>query len=315
METGGPHDEEGRAAGDPPESAAAPPDNVVLFPRDWFGPTEELVPFGSRAAGTGVVDPERPGGLQPTSHVADPPAPLRAEDFWSEGSAAIHHVLQAPAADEVVVEPGEEENPFAAGFTAGALALLAAFRAAALTSPIRRVPLPARARFLVSATLLAVAGAGIVLPRSGSGTHMSMQSPPGAHAVVLDASASGLTSTLAGPKASSFRLASRRAERSQTHANAVRSHVSARRRASPTTGMPSMTSASYSEPVQGIPVSTESESTAGGAGSGGGGSGASPSTSTPTAVASSAGSSSQGGNPAPTGPKGPGAPFGPGRLG
>ncbi len=49
--------------------------NVVQFPRDWFGPREELVPLG------------------------EPPAPVRADDFWGEGSASIHDAMQAPEGD------------------------------------------------------------------------------------------------------------------------------------------------------------------------------------------------------------------------
>ena len=45
------------------------------------------MPFGPRASQAGVVD------IQPA-------APVRPDDFWGEGSAAIHDVLQAPDASE-----------------------------------------------------------------------------------------------------------------------------------------------------------------------------------------------------------------------
>jgi hypothetical protein len=78
VETEGPQGERGREDRD----AAS---NVVHLQRDWFGPTEELVPFGPRASQTAVVDLETP-------------APVRPDDFWGEGSAAIHDVLQGPEA-------------------------------------------------------------------------------------------------------------------------------------------------------------------------------------------------------------------------
>ncbi|HWK17382.1 MAG TPA: hypothetical protein VNR66_08020, partial [Solirubrobacteraceae bacterium] len=55
--------------------------NVVRFPRDWFGPPDELVPIGRNAR---PPDP-------PTS----PPARTRtAADFWGEESATVHDALQ-----------------------------------------------------------------------------------------------------------------------------------------------------------------------------------------------------------------------------
>jgi hypothetical protein len=64
--------------------------NVVRFPKNWFGPTEDLVPFGPRAfterAFTQDDDPV--------------PAPASADDFWSEASAAIHAALEAPPPED-----------------------------------------------------------------------------------------------------------------------------------------------------------------------------------------------------------------------
>lgn len=54
---------------------------MVRLPVDWLGPREELVPFGpsaeKRARDSGASNP-----------------PLRAEDFWGESSADIHHALE-----------------------------------------------------------------------------------------------------------------------------------------------------------------------------------------------------------------------------
>ena len=61
--------------------------NVVPFPRDWFGPREELVPFGM--------------GVSSDGEAAEPDVTApSASDFWGEGSAAIHTAVQGPGVDE-----------------------------------------------------------------------------------------------------------------------------------------------------------------------------------------------------------------------
>jgi hypothetical protein len=54
--------------------------NVVPFPRDWLGPREELIPFGSSADDVVAI-----GG-----------SPAEAEAFWGEESVAVHAVLAGP---------------------------------------------------------------------------------------------------------------------------------------------------------------------------------------------------------------------------
>jgi hypothetical protein len=67
-------------------------DNVVHLPaRDWLGPREELVPVG------------------PSRQSDSPP---RADDFWSEDSAALQDALQPPAAREAHIE---QDPPTAGG--------------------------------------------------------------------------------------------------------------------------------------------------------------------------------------------------------
>jgi hypothetical protein len=61
--------------------------NVVRIPRDWFGPREGLVPFGTQ-----VADGE--------SRAREPLSPTRVEavdpnSFWDEGSGAIQDVVEA----------------------------------------------------------------------------------------------------------------------------------------------------------------------------------------------------------------------------
>ncbi len=82
MESDGPRTEEVNAE-------SSPRGNVVPFPRDWIAPQEELVPFGS----------------DPTSQTADGDTralerPAAADDFWSEGTWALQHPLEAPTRDQ-----------------------------------------------------------------------------------------------------------------------------------------------------------------------------------------------------------------------
>ena len=75
METEGPTTEHG---GEQPGTN----NNVVPFPRDWLGPREELIPFGS-SAGYGA------------EHSAAAPG---AEAFWGGDSGPLHAVLPEPVA-------------------------------------------------------------------------------------------------------------------------------------------------------------------------------------------------------------------------
>lgn len=65
------------------------PTNVLRFPKNWFGPTEDLVPFGPRAEG-GAAASEAPV-VELT-----PPSSATADDFWGEASAAVHAAVEAP---------------------------------------------------------------------------------------------------------------------------------------------------------------------------------------------------------------------------
>jgi hypothetical protein len=74
-------------------------DNVVRFPKNWVGPTDELVPIGPRArareASEASSQPDAPGPL-PADDAEQIPA---AGDFWGEGAAALHHAIRAPSLD------------------------------------------------------------------------------------------------------------------------------------------------------------------------------------------------------------------------
>lgn len=67
--------------------------NVVRIPRDWFGPKDELVPFGPLAhPGADGLGGEGRDALE-----AD--APLDAETFWGEGAESLHDVLDEHPAE------------------------------------------------------------------------------------------------------------------------------------------------------------------------------------------------------------------------
>ena len=85
-------------------------DNVVLFPRDWLGPRDELIPIGR--------PPERSANGQAGD---GEPAPT-ADDFWSEGSAAVQSALRAPADFEAIeARAGGRSGRRARALTIGAL--------------------------------------------------------------------------------------------------------------------------------------------------------------------------------------------------
>ena len=111
METEGPHSDTGTTKG-------SPDSNVVRFPRDWLGPREELVPFGSTepsrgAESSGTSEPsgggEQSRGGEQSGVSAGAATPPTAADFWSEEAVVLHDALQAPLAP--VAEPSRVGVP------------------------------------------------------------------------------------------------------------------------------------------------------------------------------------------------------------
>jgi hypothetical protein len=95
VETDGPDNASGR---DEPDGGAT----ILRFPKDWFGPTEELVPFGPR------VDGECVGGDWADTKAApldESPTPASAAAFWSADSEKIHDAVQGPVSAEAVGRP------------------------------------------------------------------------------------------------------------------------------------------------------------------------------------------------------------------
>ena len=97
--------------------------DVLHFPRDWFGPPEELVPFGPRAHAADELELRRRGpvGLRPaevlggaledppqTGNLDEAPAP---DDFWGEHSAQIQGAVEGPRRMAVDVGPGPISAP------------------------------------------------------------------------------------------------------------------------------------------------------------------------------------------------------------
>jgi hypothetical protein len=244
------------------------------------------VPFGPRAAHAALVN---------ESHCA----PISADDFWGEGSAAIHDVLQAPSPDRGARSPGDELPARKSRRSSLALGTIRAH-----LSILGRVRLRTRTRLSVAATVLTTACAAVLLPQLESGPTVSAGLSPRADSMVLDESASGLTSALAHAKASALNLAHRQTGTARTPSQGAHVRRSSRRGALPRSAG-STSKASYSRPPQGVPVSTQSDVASGGSASSAGGS------SQPAAVASSATSPAS----RAAGPTGPGAAFGPGHLG
>lgn len=60
--------------------------NVVRIPRDWFGPKEDLVPFGPRP----WADETERGAPPAPPH---DPKPVDPDTFWGEDSDSVHGVL------------------------------------------------------------------------------------------------------------------------------------------------------------------------------------------------------------------------------
>ncbi len=281
--------------------------NVVHFPRDWFGPREELVPFGPGA------EDELPNGREtaaPVEIVAPPPA--RAEDFWGETSASIHDAMQAPVApapvpagEEVAAgEPGAARGPGATAKQVAARNPVAWLRERPARRAARRYwpagVLVARRRAVlwvgigaVALGFVVVALASLQPPRVRATDGGVALLSPAAIGAVPPAIASRGTPSRTGRTRGTHR---RVAGRSHTHPSRARASA-ARASAGSTTSTqaatvtpePSTSSGPSSVPAQGTGSTSSTEA--------------------------SSGTSGGGASSAPAGPVGAGAPFGPGHLG
>jgi hypothetical protein len=159
----------------------------VRFPGDWFGPPEELVPFGSTAdaaAAPSALTPSDPG-LATDGRLGS------GEDFWSERAAAWH----AP----VPTVRGEET-------TAGkvpATPLAGPASSTPLGGPASSTPLagsvasaPRRSRRRAAVAALAIATAALATVVTGFG---GSPGPPSATVRVSLTVAGPIKAALAGP--------------------------------------------------------------------------------------------------------------------
>ncbi len=93
------------AGGQQNETGTAGADNVIRFPRNWFGSVDELVPIGTPAAEHPAPEP-------------DSAAVVCADDFWGEGAGALHQAVQptaeVPAPGPVPVLATTRPEPFSA---------------------------------------------------------------------------------------------------------------------------------------------------------------------------------------------------------
>jgi hypothetical protein len=264
--------------------------NVVHFPRDWFGPREELVPFGpgsEEQAGDG-------GGEVAPVEILSPP-PVRAEDFWGEDSASIHNAMQAPAGTE---RAGVSE-------TVGVSGTLVA-GGAAHTATGGRVPLRVRARRPLALRLgrrraLALSGVGaaavaLTVVTLGSLRSQVVRTPEVSGAIdgLSPAAISAVPPALAArPAGSRARPMHRRTARAHSRVSRARTRGTGASSSSTSSAQVASTAPAATQPSSAAPPSNESAP--------------------PTQATSDSGAGSASSPPA--GPVGAGAPFGPGRLG
>ena len=305
--------ESGRGKGDDHEVS-----NVVHFPRDWIGPTEDLIPFGPAA------NRQAPAAASTT---ATPELPS-ASDFWGEHAAEIHSVLEDPGgATQTGDVAGASKRREALAGPVGEPETTSALRQPrSEPQPTRRPVARPRIAAVAGPSAIAAAAAGVIalaigfLP--GGGAH-----GPGASD---EPSIGFLASTGRRLGASDGILSAVRHER-EFVASVARPHVprrpagNKRRRSAHVAAAPASTSvavglttpstAAGSAAAASPSVTTSSGSGAGGtAASSSQGSGAAT-TSSGTTNSGSTGSGASSSSGSSSGPAGPGAPFGPGHLG
>jgi uncharacterized membrane protein YgcG len=322
METEGPQTDQGRGKG-PPGS------NVVrLRPRDWLGPREELVPFGSGATGEGeqrdgeLREGDEEQGLSAELGAESLESPPSASDFWGEHSEVMHGVLQRPTP---IIEPASDDSHRERKRSPRAQAGIA-WRAArelggvlvgrvvgtgralgsarAVRSPrTRAIALIAVGLVGTAAVTVAVRTLDLTAPRhtpsaisaaaahgSGAANHL----PLGFHQ---------LLTTIAERRSIHTQATVRRPQSTRRHLHARHAgKPTARRPAAPVQPATSYVAHTPSAATHRTPVSTDITPV-------------SNSSSTSSASSSGAGSSSGSGGGTSSGPVGPGAPFGPGHLG
>ncbi len=87
--------------GTPEDSGHHEADNVIRFPRDWFGSKDDLIPIGPAADRL----EEAAAAAEREAAERDDPYALSADDFWGEGSGALHQPVDIPREAEAAGSP------------------------------------------------------------------------------------------------------------------------------------------------------------------------------------------------------------------
>jgi hypothetical protein len=300
-----------------------PTANVVHFPGDWFGPRDELVPFGPRVSEAGSRVEDEPGVAEPT--------PVRAEDFWGEQSWSMHDAMAGPGAVEPVAEaeaPVRRRVGVWRGWLSGVhlprvrvrVPRVRVTRVRVPSVRVTRVRVPrVRAAKLGRRPAMVVAGSAfaclVVASVVGSVWSGAVPAPRGGHdAAVLSPAviAPGV------PPITTARIrrrpASRRSALLRRGSTSHASHAHARvNKKSGARGTPEATVASVSPSrSSATPRSGSSDQSSSASSSGTGATSGSGATNSSGGRGGTGGS---GGTSRSSGPVGPGAPFGPGHLG
>jgi hypothetical protein len=292
------------------EEEADPAANVVRFPGDWFGPRDELVPFGPTAPGADADESPVPG-------------PVRAQDFWGEESASIHDAMAGPGVAE---DAGPVAGPVAPRNRTRARRALAArvrVRWPQLHLPRLQVHLPRadvpRRPLLIAAgvacgCLLVASVIGSLWSGRVSLAHGGRDAATLSPAVIAPAVPPITSARSRGRAAPRRRPATdgRASRTGHTRARASRARTSA---SAGTRGTSQAVVASTSSSSS-VASSTPSDQSSGTAGASSATSGAgSAGSASVSSDSSSGGGGGSGGGGQSSGPVGPGAPFGPGHLG
>lgn len=272
----------------PGETESEAGGKVVPFPGDWLGPRDELVPFGPRArmerdrvSEDGDEAGEDPGRRGPGEEHSSTRPGVAADDFWG-GLADAGDLIQFPAEPAVATAAGSTTRR---------------------RLPVRVVAVGAAVLCvaLIGARLWAGAGGGTV----GVGAGLSPAAILPLAGPVVDQQQMHQVG-VRGPASTRPRA---RGARAATHPAHRASRVVVVRRASRTSGHSQAVVYSPTAPTQ--PTAPLSSGSGGGSGGGGGGGGGGSG----RGGSGGGGGRSHGSAARSAGPRGPGAAFGPGKVG
>jgi hypothetical protein len=138
-------------------------DNVIRFPRDWFGSKDDLIPIGSAAD---RLDAEAARAAVPAREET---SALNADDFWGEGAEALHQPVGIPEREDPIRHAfGQPDGTYAltttsADATAKLRQRISAQRLGLTVGSLRRVA--------AVGVLLAAAAMAIFILTTGRSSH------------------------------------------------------------------------------------------------------------------------------------------------